>query len=212
MAKIIGDSDCISTIKHYLLSMGIKELESSERLTSFLSPQFQIQNKELYYGALGEEEVINTLRKLPDTYYILNEIHIKLTKGIRWNKYAEYVKSAQIDHVVIGETGVFLIETKNWKEMKLTSVHNSPHKQIDRAGMLFWVIQQKRFHKPYKSFNLVVTIQDLPKYNYKYVYQLPLVELNEFILTRKYQLKIREIEQIKNWLRNLRVVNPKAFF
>lgn len=84
------------------------------------------------------------MKLLPDTYYILNEVRIRLKKSVRWKKYCEYVKCAQIDHVVVGDTGIFLIETKNWKEMNLTSVHDSPHKQIDRAGMLFWLAQKKK--------------------------------------------------------------------
>ena len=67
--------------------------------------------------------------------------------------------------------------------MNLTSVHNSPHKQIDRAGMLFWLAQKRKLGTPYKTYNLVVTIKDLPKYRYKYVYQLSVKELNRFILS-----------------------------
>lgn len=88
-------------------------------------------------GAIGEEKVIDTLRKLPDSYYVLNEIQIKLSRSVLWKKYLEYIKTAQIDHVVIGPSGIFLIETKNWDEMNITSVHNSPHKQIERAGTNF---------------------------------------------------------------------------
>ncbi len=156
MARIIGESDCTGIIKYNFLRYGISDLSSFDDITKF-KEQFEsiVKRKEKdketlstketiqylmakrYFGAIGEENVINTLKLLPDTYYVLNEIRIKLTKSVFWKKFFEYVKSAQIDHVVIGETGIFLIETKNWKEMRLSSIHNSPHKQIDRAGMLF---------------------------------------------------------------------------
>ena len=234
MAKTIGDSDCTGIIKHNLLKYGIKGIYSIDdirELEEFYEEIIEKKEKDRqhklnliekeiikdllmkkYFGAIGEEKVINTLKLLPDTYYILNEIRIRLTKSVLWKKYFEYVKSAQIDHIVVGETGIFLIETKNWKDMNLTSVHNSPHKQIDRAGMLFWIAQNRKFGTPYKSYNLVVTIKDLTKYKYKYVYQLPVKELNRFILSKKSQLTKRQIEQIKNWLINLRVINPRPPF
>jgi len=146
---------------------------------------------------------------LPDTYYVLNKIHLKLTKSILWKKYFEYVRSAQIDHVVIGETGIFLIETKNLKEMNIASIHDSPHKQIDRAGMLFWLAQKRKFGTPYKTYNLVVSLKELPKFRYKYVYQLSINNLKEFILSRKRRLSQFQIEQLKNWLTKLRLINPR---
>ena len=96
--------------------------------------------------------------------------------------------------------------------MNITLVHNSPHKQIDRAGILFWLAQKRKFGKLYKTYNLVVTLKKLPKQNYKYVYQLLIRELNNFILSRKRQLSQRQVERIKNWLINLRVINPKPAF
>lgn len=138
-----------------------------------------------------------------------------IIRSVLWKKYFEYVKSAQIDHIVIGETGIFLIKTKNWKEMNITSIHNSPHKQIDRAGMLFWLAQKRKFGTPHKTHNLVVTLKYLPKFkkfNYKYVYQLSLKELNKFILSQKRRLTQRQIELIKNWLTYLRPVYIKSSF
>ena len=87
-------------------------------------------NTSFIIGAIGEEKVIETLRKLPDSYYVLNEIQIKLSRSVLWRKYLEYIKSAQIDHIVIGPTGIFLIETKNWDEMNITSVHTSPPNRL----------------------------------------------------------------------------------
>ncbi|NVM56320.1 MAG: NERD domain-containing protein [Candidatus Helarchaeota archaeon] len=40
----------------------------------------------------------------------------------------EYVKSCQIDHVVIGRNGIFLIETKNWNPATLQTTRFLPHK------------------------------------------------------------------------------------
>lgn len=53
-------------------------------------------------GAEGEEKVFNYLRKkLPHGYYILNDVKIP------------NMEKANIDHIVIGPNGIFIIETKN---------------------------------------------------------------------------------------------------
>ena len=225
MAKIIGESDSIETIRHYLLSQGISDVESIEDIFEFFKKDLssgektkkEVQkmleiNSSFIVGAIGEEKVIDTLRKLPDSYYVFNEIQVKLSKSILWKKYIEYIKTAQIDHIVLGQTGIFLIETKNWYEMNITSVHNSPHKQIDRAGALFWIAQKRRFNTPSKSYNLVVTLKPLPKFHYKQVYQLSIGELNKFILTRKIKLSQKQIEKITNWLLHLKVVSIRRPF
>jgi len=52
-------------------------------------------------GSRGEKDVINMLSgSLSDDYYLLNGV--KLSGG------------GDIDHIVLGPTGVFVLETKNW--------------------------------------------------------------------------------------------------
>lgn len=52
-------------------------------------------------GLVGEQTVAGELEKLPNNYYVINDI-------IVYNNN----RKAQIDHVVVGPTGVFAIETK----------------------------------------------------------------------------------------------------
>lgn len=54
-------------------------------------------------GATGETQVTSLLEKLPGEVYILNDLLIPKEGG-----------TAQIDHVVIAEFGVFCIESKNY--------------------------------------------------------------------------------------------------
>lgn len=54
-------------------------------------------------GAVGETQVMDFLEKLPGEVYILNDLLLPKEGG-----------TAQIDHVVIAEYGVFCIETKNY--------------------------------------------------------------------------------------------------
>lgn len=51
-------------------------------------------------GMGGEFSVAETLKGLPDTFVVLN--------GLK-------AKTGDLDHVVVGPTGLFFIETKNWR-------------------------------------------------------------------------------------------------
>ncbi len=55
-------------------------------------------------GRRGEQEVSAVLeRELPDDEYIINDLVLKV-RG----------QSSQVDHVVVGRRGIFVIETKHW--------------------------------------------------------------------------------------------------
>lgn len=65
-----------------------------------VSKQYKLKPWE--QGLEGEQTVAKELEKLPDSYYVIHDV-IAEWKG----------RKAQIDHVVIGPTGVFAIETKS---------------------------------------------------------------------------------------------------
>ena len=93
MAKIIGESDCTWSIKYNFLRYNIEEINSFEDIKNIKENfenilknlekdnqtrqnlQSNISKKEIakylmtkkYFGALGEEKVINTLKALPDS-------------------------------------------------------------------------------------------------------------------------------------------------
>ena len=54
-------------------------------------------------GDYGELRVSHLLSQLPDEYHVFNDVYLEI-KG----------RSSQIDHVVISQYGVFIIETKNY--------------------------------------------------------------------------------------------------
>ena len=53
-----------------------------------------------FRGARGEERVANVLASLPDTYHVFNDF---------------IAGGDHVDHVVVGPTGVFSVETKSWQ-------------------------------------------------------------------------------------------------
>jgi hypothetical protein len=53
-----------------------------------------------FRGARGEERVANVLARLPETYHVFHDF---------------VAGGSPVDHVVVGPTGVFAVETKNWR-------------------------------------------------------------------------------------------------
>ena len=150
-------------------------------------------------GAIGEERVIREVIKLPDKFIIFNDIKLSFGKAIRWKKYNEYVKSCQIDHIVVGPSGIFLIETKNWNPRTLQTTDFSPHKQVDRAGYIFFIKFKHLFRKLRKKISIrsiVVTMRRLPDLNYPHVKQVIPTELAAYIAGFKQDLIPNEIEFI----------------
>ena len=167
------------------------------------SKTFIDQKSSFIQGAFGEERVIRTLMELPDTFIIFNDVRLSFAKAIRWKKYNEYVKSCQIDHVVIGPSGIFLIETKNWNPKTLQTTRFLPHKQVDRAGYVFFIKFKNLFRKLRKKIpirSIVVTLRGLPIVDYPHVKQLIPRELISYILWFQNELTNEEIDIATQWL------------
>jgi len=108
------------------------------------------ENREdpFYAGAKGELEVLQTLSKLSDDYYIFCGLDIELG---RWLSYQgeRNLKSAQMDFVVVSRRGVILIEVKNWSTRYLKEHDGlNPYEQTERAGKVLWAFLQTDYINP----------------------------------------------------------------
>ncbi len=106
------------------------EIEEQQRILSVLE-----RHNSLFYGAIGEERVARELSRLPDTYTVINDCRLEFSPPIYDRNNNDRIYSIQIDHVVVGPTGLFLVETKNWSR---ESVENtdlfSPIRQLKRSN------------------------------------------------------------------------------
>ena len=152
-----------------------------------------------YYGAYGEYKTRKELSKLG------NDFHLICNLKISFNHYLYYrnkknLKKAQMDFVVVGPTGIYLIEVKNWSKATLNSKHFSPHEQVDRAGKVLWrhLKNHTIFYKP-KITQILVPIQHNIEYNsyYKSVLIRDVQNLTSFIENNKrYPLSEKKIRSI----------------
>ncbi len=63
-------------------------------------------------GAVGELAVAAELQGLSNDFFVFHDVRLHAASELRFD--GKPVKSAQVDHLVVGPTGVFLIETKSW--------------------------------------------------------------------------------------------------
>lgn len=61
------------------------------------------ESRNWYRGATGEQLVGADLESLPDDYHVFHDLRASVNIA------------ENIDHMVIGPTGIFVVETKNWK-------------------------------------------------------------------------------------------------
>jgi hypothetical protein len=131
-----------------------------------------------FAGARAELELIESLRTLPDNYYIINDVKLEIDKAIHFD--GEWLTSAQIDHIVVAPSGIFVIEVKNWsKKFMRDGDYFDPYQQVKRASYLCYkligeaynlktrsVIAHKGFvpEKPSDSHAKVLTIGEVKGY------------------------------------------------
>ena len=64
------------------------------------------------YGALGEQKVVKELEKLSDEYFLINDFCLSFPKPIYNRQENDYIKSVQIDHILVASSGIFLSKRK----------------------------------------------------------------------------------------------------
>ena len=166
------------------------------------------------YGALGEQKVAKVLESLSDDYHLINDFAVSFSPAIYNRQENDYIKSVQIDHILIGPPGVFLIETKNWSEKSLTNLSlRSPVQQIKRASFALFKllnIEVSNYHlhlnrhhwgdKRISIKNLIVLISTKPKEEFQYVKVLTLGELMSYITYLPAMLSNLETQNIAEFL------------
>ncbi len=69
-----------------------------------LSGYFRNHARQLSAGISGEEQSLQWMKSLPDRYTVIQNLQLQVNG-----------KPLEIDHLVIGDTGLFIVETKNYR-------------------------------------------------------------------------------------------------
>lgn len=149
----------------------------------------------VYFKRNGREDtVLDELCKLPDQFILLKNIFLRLPWPVTHQKTSESVRSCQIDYVVIGPSGVSIIEAKNWDENSIQEM--IPHKEVDKAGLIVYIKLKRYFNTKIPIYNIIVTFRKMPIIQYGYVYQLSLWNLTPFIFDQGKNLSKSEIREL----------------
>jgi hypothetical protein len=187
---------------HYALSELERKKAIIDNLNSFI------------YGALGEQKVVMALENLSDEYFLINDFSVSFSSAIYNRQQNDYIKSVQIDHILVAPSGIFLIETKNWSEKSLENLSLlSPVKQIRRTSfVLFKLLNNEmsnynlrldRHHwgdKKISIKNLIVMTNTKPQEEFQFVKVLTLNELLGYIYYFKPTFSIKETQTIADFI------------
>ena len=152
------------------------------------------------FEVLEDNHVLRELYRLPVTYNIFKDVCLHLRWAVKYRKTVETVKLSQIDFVVIGPTGLFVIEAKEWSEKILKEQSHLPLKEADKAGLVFYIKIINRFCKKFPIYNVAVMLHKVSKIKYEYVRHLTLRELYWFIIRREGTVSKKKITKITRWL------------
>ncbi len=148
-------------------------------------------------GTRGENQVIDELSKLDDSYHILCGVDMELHYWVTYNG-RKNLKSAQMDLVVVCPKGIFMIEVKNWSDKFANNRnHFNPYEQTERAGRVLWISLQNII-KNIRVTNILLSIKGNLTYNedYRSVYVSRLNRINQFLEKRQDVLSEKEVEKI----------------
>ena len=98
----------IPSIILFIISLRLSNMKLSLFSIIISIPFLYYSSKNHFFiiGGKGEQKVTEELLKLPDNYYLLNDINIKL--------HSKQMQPIQIDHIILCESALFCLETKNW--------------------------------------------------------------------------------------------------
>ena len=155
-------------------------------------------------GTYGENNVIDKLVKLDDSYHILCGVEIELPYWVTYNG-KKNLKSAQMDIVVVCPKGVFMMEIKNWTDeyVRRNKQDFSPHEQTERAGRVLWITLQNTLGD-IRVTNVLLSIKGNLSYNqnYRSVFVSSLDTINQFLEKKQNVLSQKEVEKIVKSLKN----------
>jgi hypothetical protein len=130
-------------------------------------------------GGIAELELIENLKALPDNFFVINDVEIEINRAIHFD--GEWLKSAQIDHVVVTPSGIFVIEVKNWStKFVQEGDYFDPYQQVKRSSYLCYKIIGERYNL--KTRSIVAYKGSIPKKpSDSYAKVLPISEVKGYI-------------------------------
>lgn len=220
VSELVGKhQDKTNRYNYIKLNFGKAVNESSLKRIKELEYKLHVidEVKNSIYGALGEHKVVKELENLSDENVLINDYTLNFHPAIYNRQEDDYIKSIQIDHLLVTPSGLFLIETKNWSEKSLASLDlRSPVQQVKRTNFALFKtltdnissgrlrLQQHHWgDRKIPIRNLIVLTNSKPNNEFQYVKVLTISELLNYIGYFKPIFTSAETQTIANYLLNL---------
>lgn len=202
--------DFISTRREDAIQLSVKkELQQLDRKKAIVD-----KANNYIYGAIGEQKVVKALEFLSNDYILINDFNISFHPALYFSKEDEYIKTIQIDHILVGPAGVFLIETKNWSNNSLENRNlRSPVRQVKRSSFALYLLLHNevsnlklsldKHHWGDKKIpikNLIALTNTAPKEEFQYVKILTLNEIVSYVNYFKPIFSSEETQKIADFL------------
>ncbi len=179
-----------------------KDIDEINRTVSILK-----EFNSLFYGVIGELKAVDELSELPSSYHIINDYRKTFNPPIYNRQENDHILTIQADHIVVGPTGVYLIETKNWSKSSMENLDLfSPVKQLKRTGFAIFVflngLIQDRSIGSFNSTwgaeklsinNILLMVNATTSQQYQFVKILNLPALNDYITRRPVVLNREQV-------------------
>ncbi len=214
-------------IKKQLQASLKKTNEFNNNRQTIISNRYDTKLKALHYiqsvatelypliaGAIGENLVVEELKKLSGTYILINDFSFVFEKPIYYKQNNARILSIQIDHLLVTSAGIFILETKNWSKTSLANRDLwSPIEQMQRANFALYTLLRgtkatgnmllKEHHWGLKRIpikNILVMIHHRPKERFNNVAVKTLKELNSYIVYFEPIFDYTEVRSIGDYL------------
>ena len=228
MAHIYGEPGAVVQFFHQVKDNGIHFSNKTDFISCLNNDRrreitsLASQYPSLFLGAKGEARVSRQLSRLPDDFTIIHDYNLEFTKPLHDRQNDDYIFSIQIDHLVIGPTGIFLIETKHWSK---TSQENrnffSPIRQVKRSNFALFVKLNQAIEKgsivafghhwglkQISPQNILCFIKHAPSDKFQHVTILSPDQLSHHILNRKRVFNPPQIHSLVDYILNEESHNP----
>jgi hypothetical protein len=123
--------------------------------------QFLSRNRSFLIGAKAEEQVTGVLSGLPEDYHIMNGVDLRRFDTAYWGKRKDSIRYQQIDPVVIGPTGLFLIGTKSWTGADIELKTGDIKRQVRIATHALWCYMKDEYRFYEKNPKILCAIVSL---------------------------------------------------
>lgn len=153
-----------------------------------------------YQWAIAELEVQRHLEKISINSFLINDFYQIFNDSIAMKWWNDWIKTIQIDHILINNKWLFLIETKNWSKKFESKESFTPVYQCQRHwhAFYFWIqtLLEKKIWKKIRRFDIVARKQKTYNNYHKssHVYEMNIHSLSSFICTKPDILSNQEVQ------------------